>query len=260
MMEVAAFHHGVGLGFIVAAVAAGFGAGLFNGVAGGGTMLSFPTLLALGISPITANISSTIGILPGYLTSILGFRQEIGRQRHHLKRLIIPAVVGGMVGAIALLTTSPDVFKVLVVILVGLATLLFAIQPALAKAIGSSTTKVEHRTAVIVGVTITSLYGGYFGAGMGIMLLVVFGLTLPISLAESSGLRSVLSITVNALAAFIFLLRGTPNWVAVACLAPGSLVGGYVGAHLAKRLPTLWLRVIVVVIGCVTAAVLATKA
>jgi uncharacterized membrane protein YfcA len=144
--------------------------------------------------------------------------------------------------------------------LVGLATLLFALQPVLAKAIGSSTTKVEHRTAVIVGVTITSLYGGYFGAGMGIMLLVVFGLTLPISLAESSGLRSVLSITVNALAAIIFLLRGTPNWVAVSCLAPGSLLGGYVGAHVAKRLPTLWLRVIVVVIGCVTTAVLATKA
>jgi uncharacterized membrane protein YfcA len=125
---------------------------------------------------------------------------------------------------------------------------------------GRASTKVEHRVAVVVGVTVTSLYGGYFGAGMGIMLLVVFGLTLPISLAESSGLRSVLSIMVNALAALIFLLRGTPNWVAVACLAPGSLVGGYVGAYLAKRLPTIWLRVTVVAIGVITTAVLAAKA
>ena len=259
-MPVAALHSGVDLNFMLCCLAAGFGAGLFNGVAGGGTMLSFPTLLALGIPPITANISSTIGILPGYLTSIHGFRQEIGRQRHHLKRLCIPAVLGGLTGAIALLTTSPQVFKVLVVVLVGLATGLFALQPLLAKAIGQRTTKVEHRTAVIVGVAITSLYGGYFGAGMGIMLLVVFGLTLPISLAESSGLRSVLSITVNALAAIIFLVRGTPNWVAVACLAPGSLVGGFVGAHVAKRLPVIWLRVVVVAIGCLTTVLLAAKA
>ncbi len=260
MLATATAHHGVGLSFIAAVVAAGFGAGLFNGVAGGGTMLSFPTLLALGISPITANISSTIGILPGYLTSIHGFRQEISQQRHQLRRLIVPAVGGGIVGAALLLTTSPAVFNVLVVVLVGLATLLFALQPLLAKAMGRASTKVEHRVAVVVGVTVTSLYGGYFGAGMGIMLLVVFGLTLPISLAESSGLRSVLSIMVNALAALIFLLRGTPNWVAVACLAPGSLVGGYVGAHLAKRLPTIWLRVTVVAIGVITTAVLAAKA
>jgi len=259
-MTAAAPHTGVGLLFIMCCLAAGFGAGLFNGVAGGGTMLSFPTLLALGLPPIAANISSTIGILPGYLTAMLGFRQEIGRQRQWLQRLALPSVAGGIVGAVALLTTSPAVFKVLVVILVGLATLLFAFQPVLAKVIGRSTTKVEHRTAAVIGVTITSLYGGYFGAGMGIMLLVVFGLTLPISLAESSGLRSVLSITVNTLAAIIFLVRGTPNWVAVGCLAPGSLIGGYVGAHVAKRLPAVWLRVVVVAIGCLTTMLLVAKA
>jgi uncharacterized membrane protein YfcA len=258
-MVVATHHHGVGVSFVLSCLAAGFGAGLFNGVAGGGTMLSFPTLLALGISPITANISSTIGILPGYLSSIHGFREEISRQRHHLQRLIVAAMVGGLMGAALLLTTSTAVFKVLVVVLVGLATVLFALQPLLARAIGQRTTRIEHRGAAIVGVTVTSLYGGYFGAGMGIMLLVVFGLTLPISLAESSGLRSVLSIFVNALAAFVFLVRGTPNWVAVACLAPGSLLGGSLGARLAKRLPVLWLRIVVVTIGVATTVLLATK-
>ena len=223
-------------------------------------MLSFPTLLALGIPPLTANISSTVGILPGYTASILGFRREISKHRGHLRPLVLPGLGGSMLGALLLLTTSPSVFRVLVMVLVGLATLLFAVQPLVAKAMATRTTKVEHRTALVVGVAMTSVYGGYFGAGMGIMLLVVFGLTLPLSLSESSGLRSVVSIVVNAIAAAIFLIHGAPNWVVVAALAPSSLVGGYLGAHLSRRLPVPWLRGCVVGIGILTTIVLIVRA
>ncbi len=251
---------GLSSGAVVAILVAGFGAGLFNGVAGGGTMLSFPTLLALGIPPLTANISSTVGILPGYAASIVGFRREISKHRGHLRRLIVPGLCGSVLGALLLLTTSAAVFRLLVIALVGLATLLFAVQPLIAKAIAARTTKVEHRTALVLGVAVTSLYGGYFGAGMGIMLLVVFGLTLPLSLSESSGLRSVLSIVVNAIAATIFLIHGAPNWAVVAALAPSSLLGGYLGAHLSRRLPVPWLRACVVGVGVLTTIVLIVRA
>ncbi len=252
--------HGLSNGAIILILLAGFGAGLFNGVAGGGTMLSFPTLLALGVPPLTANISSTVGILPGYAASIVGFRREIANQRGHLRRLVLPGICGSILGALLLLTTSASVFRYLVIVLVGLATLLFAVQPLVAKAISARTTKIEHRTALVVGITVTALYGGYFGAGMGIMLLVVFGLTLPVSLSESSGLRSVLSIMVNAIAATIFLLHGAPNWAVVAALAPSSLVGGYLGAHLSRKLPVPWLRACVVGVGILTTVVLIVRA
>lgn len=237
--------------------AAGVGAGLFNGVAGGGTMLSFPTLLALGVPPITANVSSTVGILPGYLAAIVGYRRHVVANRSVITRLALPAFLGGVGGAVALLITPTAVFNSLVVVLIALATLLFAAQPVLARRMQRNHAAARHEIAAWIGVLGASLYGGYFGAGVGIVLLALFGLTLDLDLAQSSGVRSVLALLVNFLAAVIFVLHGAVNWAIVACLVPGSFLGGILGARLALSLPVRWLRAVVVLIGVVTTVVLA---
>jgi uncharacterized protein len=239
--------------------AAGLGAGLFNGVAGGGTMLSFPTLLALGVPPITANVSSTVGILPGYLAAIVGYRRHVVANRSVISHLALPAFLGGVSGAVALLITPTAVFNGLVVVLIALATLLFAAQPVLAQRMRHHHASARHEVAAWFGVLAASLYGGYFGAGVGIVLLALFGLTLDLDLAQSSGVRSVLALLVNCIAAVIFVFHGAVNWAVVACLVPGSFLGGILGARLALSLPVRWLRAIVVAIGVVTTAVLALR-
>jgi hypothetical protein len=243
----------------LAIFAAGLGAGLFNGVAGGGTMLSFPTLLALGVPPITANVSSTVGILPGYLAAIVGYRRQVRSNRSVIARLAVPAFIGGATGAIALLVTPTAVFTSLIVVLIALATVLFAAQPFLARHLQRRHTAARHEAVAWFGVLFASLYGGYFGAGVGIMLLALFGLTLELDLAQSSGVRSVLALLINTLAAAIFVLHGSVNWAVVGCLIPGSFLGGILGARLALTLPVRWLRATVVLIGVTTTAVLALR-
>jgi uncharacterized membrane protein YfcA len=235
-------------------VLAGVGAGIFNGVAGGGSLISFPILLGLGYPALTANITNTIGIWPGYLASVAGFRDEIGDQARRLARLTPIALAGGVAGALLLLTTSPGTFENVVPWLVLGAAALFAVQPYLRRALDRNSTHPRTRPVLlVVGVFATSVYGGYFGAAMGVMFLAVLGLALPVSLAHTSGLRAVLSMIVNGIAAVVFLVHGGLAWAAVGWLALGSLVGGYVGARLALALPAPALRVVVVVIGVGTA-------
>jgi uncharacterized protein len=234
---------------------AGFGAGVFNGVAGGGTMLSFPALLALGYPALTANVTSTVGIWPGYAGGVVGFMPEIRSQRERITSLAPVAMVGAVGGAALLLTTSQATFALLAPWLVFAATALFAFQPLLRKLFGEGVH--EHparRRLLVVGTFLASLYGGYFGAAMGVLLLAVFGLALPDNLAHSSGLRAALSVLVNGVAALVFVARAHLAWEAVGLLAAGSLVGGWVGAGAARRLPAVALRVLVVAIGAATAA------
>src|SRR5277367_5136913 len=228
---------------VVVLLLAGLGAGIFNGVAGGGSLISFPILLALGYPALTANITNTIGIWPGYVASAAGFRREIGDQSRRLLELTPVAVLGGVAGALLLLTTSTATFDDVVPWLVLGAAALFAAQPALRRA--------HPRTRpvlLVVGVFAASVYGGYFGAAMGVMFLAILGLALPLSLAHTSGLRAVLSMIVNGIAAVVFLIHGGLAWEAVGLLAVGSLFGGYAGARLALALPAPALRVVVIVI------------
>jgi uncharacterized protein len=235
-------------------VLAGVGAGLFNGVAGGGSLISFPVLLAVGYPALTANITNTIGIWPGYLASAAGFRNEIGDQRDRLLRLTPVGLAGGVAGALLLLTTSPATFDRVVPWLVLGAAALFAAQPLLRRALDRGATPPRARPVLLVaGVFAASVYGGYFGAAMGVMFLAVLGLALPVSLAHTSGLRAVLSMIVNGVAAVVFLVHGGLAWEAVGWLALGSLVGGFVGARVALSLPAPALRVVVVAIGVGTA-------
>jgi uncharacterized membrane protein YfcA len=235
-------------------VLAGIGAGIFNGVAGGGSLISFPVLLALGYPALTANITNTVGIWPSYLASAAGFRREIGDQRARLLRLTPVALAGGVVGAVLLLTTSEAAFADVVPWLILGAAALFAVQPWLRRALDRGEAHPRPRPVLlVVGVFAASLYGGYFGAAMGVMFLAVLGLALPVSLAHTSGLRAVLSVLVNGIAAVVFLAHGGLAWEAAGWLALGTLAGGFAGARLALALPVPVLRVTVVVIGVGTA-------
>jgi hypothetical protein len=238
-------------------VLAGIGAGVVNGVAGGGTLISFPTLLAMGYPALQANVTSTVGIWPGYLGGVAGFRSEIGDQSGQVRRLAVPAVLGAVAGSVLLLTTPASDFEAIAPWLVLFATLLFAAQPLLVRAFGTSGDRhhpTRTRWLLLYGGTLgAAVYGGYFGAGMGVVLLAVLGLALPDTLARTSGLRTVLSVLVNGVAAAVFIAHASLVWAAVGLLAVGSLAGGYVGAHLARRIPAGALRVLVVAIGLATA-------
>jgi uncharacterized membrane protein YfcA len=244
---------------VVLIVLAGVGAGIFNGVAGGGSLVSFPVLLALGYPALTANITNTVGIWPGYLASAAGFRREIGDQARRLLHLTPVALAGGVGGAVLLLTTSTATFDDVVPWLVLGGTALFAAQPLLRRVLDRGSSHPRARPLLLVtGVFAASLYGGYFGAAMGVMFLAVVGLALPLSLAHTSGLRAVLSMVVNGVAAVVFLVHGGLASEAAGLLAAGSLVGGYAGARLALALPAGALRVAVVLIGAGTTVALLT--
>ena len=240
---------------VVLLVLAGVGAGVFNGVAGGGSLISFPVLLGLGYPALTANITNTIGIWPGYVASAAGFRREIGDQSATLAHL---APVG-LAGGIARRRAAADH--------VG-----GNLRPRWCPGSCSAHRPLRRRSRccgarprqgldpppprpvlLAVGVFAASVYGGYFGAAMGVMFLAVIGLALPISLAHTSGLRAVLSMIVNGVAALVFLVHGGLAWEAVGCWPSGSLLGGYAGARLALSLPAAVLRVAVVLIGVGTA-------
>jgi len=245
----------LGPAHIVLLVIGGVVAGIFNGVAGGGSLISFPLLLALGYPALTANITNTVGIWPGYVGGAAGFRKEIADQRGHLSRLAPVALLGGVSGAILLLTTPSSLFTRLAPWLVLGAAALFAAQPLLRRALsGSAHSPTRARTLpLLVGTFLASVYGGYFGAGMGVMFLAILGLALPDSIARTSGLRTALSILVNGVAAAVFLIHGGLVWAAVGLLAAGSLIGGWIGARIALAIPAGALRVVVVVIGLGTA-------
>jgi uncharacterized protein len=235
-------------------VLGGVGAGFFNGVAGGGSLISFPLLLALGYPALTANVTNTVGIWPGYAGGAAGFRKEISGQRDRLVRLTPVAVVGGVAGAILLLTTSSAVFRSLAPWLVLGASILFAAQPLLKRALGGADHTPPRTRPVLLtaGTFLASVYGGYFGAGLGVMLLAILGLALPDSIVRTSGLRTALSILVNGIAAVVFLIHGGLAWDAVGLLAAGSLVGGWVGARVALSIPATALRIVVVATGLAT--------
>jgi uncharacterized protein len=240
---------------VVLLVLGGIGAGIFNGVAGGGSLISFPLLLALGFPALTANITNTVGIWPGYLGSAAGFRNEIAGQGGRLARLSPVAVLGAVLGSVLLLTTSSADFTRIAPWLILGASLLFAAQPLLRRALGgaSKDPSLTHPVLLTAGMFAASVYGGYFGAGMGVMLLAILGLCLPDSITRTSGLRTVLSILVNGVAATVFLIHGGLVWEAVGLLALGSLFGGWVGARVALSIPAYALRAVVIAVGLGTA-------
>ena len=242
---------------------AGIAAGISNGIAGGGTFLSFPTLLAMGIPTLTANVSSTVGVVPSSLGGIRGFRRELATHKQLVKSLTPTCFLGAIAGASLLLLGSTHTFKNVVPWLIGVATVLFALAPRITRRLatieheaGDGTAPVRRRT-LFVGIFLASAYGGYFGAGLGIVLLAVMALTLPYEIYVLQGLRSALSMIINFVASVIFIVRGHLAMDAVYMLLLGTLIGGWLGTLLIRRVSPKVVRTLVIVVGTATTVKLA---
>jgi uncharacterized membrane protein YfcA len=240
---------------------AGFLAGSVNAVAGGGSLISFPAMLAVGYPALRANVTNTVAIWPGYLGSTAAYRKELEGQRDRAVILSITAVVGAVVGSIVLLTTPPGVFRKVVPYLILVASGLLAVQPLVAERVRKMTkAEVEHRGfGVHAGVFLGGVYGAYFGGGLGVMLLGILGLFINDHLQRVNALKTLLSLVINTVALVVFVFFGPVIWPVVAIVAPAALLGGYAGAGIARRLDATVLRATIVAFGVVVAVVLLVK-
>lgn len=251
------------LGYVVIGLA-GFVAGAINAIAGGGTLISFPALMWVGRSAVVANATNTVAIWPGSLAGVFGFRHDLARVRRWLLWLVIPSLAGGMCGAFLLLHTGEKVFSHLVPFLILGATLLLAAQEVISRRFNLIARAHAKPTAgwvvfVFVFQFFVSVYGGYFGAGMGILMLASLGLIGLTDMHEMNGLKNLLAICINGVAAIYFALAGAVDWPDVAVMAVTSILGGLTGAKLAHRLGRKFVRGFVVTIGIVMTIVLAIK-
>jgi uncharacterized protein len=230
---------------------AGMGAGTINAVVGSGTLLTFPALLAVGIPPVLANVSNTVGIAPGAAAGAIGYRRELEGQRGRMMRLVPASLVGGIVGAVLLLTLPDSAFHAVVPVLILLGCLLVAFQPWLSRWISIPTH--VHRGAwwVIPSVFLTGVYGGYFGAAQGVLLMAILGLGMDSNLQRMNALKNVLATVVNTVAAILFIIVADVDWRAAILIAIGSTIGGFLGARYGRRLPPVALRALIVVIGVI---------
>jgi uncharacterized membrane protein YfcA len=239
----------------IALLAAGGCAGAVNAVAGGGSLISFPALLAVGYSPIAANVTNQVGLVPGYLGGSLGYRAELAGQRGRARALGVTGSLGAAAGSALLLLAPAHSFKVIVPYLVLAACALLALQPVLTRAAGRHRT--EHPGAPLhAGVFAASVYGGYFGGALGIVLLAILGALLSDGLQRLNALKGLLSLIVGVVGAINFALFGPVHWGAAALIAAGALIGGRAGAGLARRLRPDVLRWAIVSYGVTAAIVL----
>ena len=254
----------VTVGGALVVFAAGLGAGLVNSVAGGGTLLSFPALVWIGRDPIVANVTNSVALSPGSLASAIAFRRELRGSERLLVLLTIPSIAGALTGAALLLRTPSQTFAGIVPWLVLFATLLFAAQGPITRALrhrGHGHSDAPPSAGWLVGASAfqfcVAVYGGYFGAGIGIIMLAALGLLGISDILRMNGLKNVFAFCINAVAAVYFALHGDVSWADAAVLGIGGIVGGYVGAGVARRVGRGVVRRAVIVIGLVMAASLA---
>ena len=231
---------------------AGLAAGTINAVVGSGTLITFPTLLAFGVPPVTANVSNTIGLVPGVASGVVGYRRELRGQRARAVRLGSASVAGGIVGAVLLLSLPKGAFSAIVPALIVVGLLLVVLQPRI-----SAWVDRRHGGArgefgpwwVWPAVFGTGVYGGYFGAAQGVILMGLLGIGIADALQRLNGLKNVLAGLVNGVAGLIFVVVADVDWTVVALIAAGSIVGGQIGATVGRRLSPAVLRVVIVVVG-----------
>jgi uncharacterized membrane protein YfcA len=237
---------------------AGLAAGIANAVAGGGSLLSFPALLAAGYPAVDANVTNTVSLWPGYLSGGHAYRDDLRAQRDRVVALAVTGALGGVAGTVLLLVAPPDVFDAIVPYLVLVAVGLLAAQPRIAARVRRQrdrpTTRPDHQGLPLhVSIFAAATYGGYFGGGLGVILLAVLGILLPDDLARLNGLKNALSLVINTVALVGFSVFGPVAWAAVAVMGPASLAGGVVGSRVARRVSATVLRRVVVVWGTAVA-------
>ena len=250
-----------------ALLAAGLAAGTVNAVAGGGSLITFPTLVAIGLPPVPANVTNSIAVCPGYLASVFGSRADLvslaaARGRRALLYLLPTAILGTAAGWALLLATPARAFELVVPFLVLGAAAALAFQKRLREVVGHPRHMSRRRRGLMLHGTVAlgAVYGGYFGAALGVMLVAALGLVLDESLARINALKNAISAVVGLATVAAFAVFGPVNWAAVAVLAPATLVGGYTGARLARRLPADALRAAIVAIGVIVGVILLIRA
>jgi uncharacterized membrane protein YfcA len=250
----------VTLGEALLVVATGLGAGVLSSTVGVASLLSFPVLVALGLPPVVANVTNTLGLIPGGLGGVVGYRSEVREAGPIAKAIVVVCALGAAVGAALLLGLPASVFEAVVPWLILLSCLLVGAQPwisAWLRRTRNEPARLRHEMSptTTVFATITGVYGGYFGAGAGVMMVAVLGLGTDLELRIVNGLKTLSLMVGNIVAGLIFVFVADPRWDVVVLLAAGSLVGGYVGARIGRKLPDAVFRWGVVAAG-VTAAVL----
>jgi len=243
----------------LAVLAAGFGAGILTSTVGVASLLSFPVLVAVGLPPVVANASNTVGMTPAGMSGSFGYRAELRAHPGITVMVLITCAIGAVAGALLLLGLPAELFEAVVPWLILFTCLLVGAQPEISKLLRRRHDIVPPDRTTITPVTtffaaLTGVYGGYFGAGSGVMMMAVLGFGLDLDLRIVNALKTLAVLAANAVASVIFLFLADLDWSAIAVLALGSVIGGYVGAHIGRKLPSTLLRAGVVSAG-VTAAV-----
>ena len=239
----------------LAILGVGLAAGTLNTIVGSGSLITFPTLLALGYPPVVANVSNTVGLVTGSISGAIGYRRELEGQRGRLRTLGVASLAGGLTGGLLLLALPASVFRSVVPVLILIACALVAFQPRLARRVasGDGTPRLHGGPLLFVAVFATGVYGGYFGAAQGVMLIALLGIFLDDSLQRLNAAKNVLAALVNGIAALLFMLFADVDWAVAGLLAAGAIVGGQVGASVGRRIPTQWLRTVIVIVGVAVA-------
>jgi len=239
---------------IAAIFGAGVAAGTINTIVGSGSLITFPTLLAFGFRPLEANVSNTIGLVPGSLSGAYGYRRELAGQKSRAVSLGISSGAGGLTGAVLLLA-FPGAFAAIVPILIAVALILVAAGPRLSKALAAHRHADSHRSwPLIVLFYATAIYGGYFGAGMGIIMIALLTIFVPDDLQRLNGLKNVLAALINGVAAVLFICIAPVQWTVVLLIAVGSIIGGQIGSRVGRRLPAPALRMVIIGVGLIAEA------
>ncbi|WP_415644868.1 sulfite exporter TauE/SafE family protein [Stackebrandtia soli] len=246
---------------VVLLLTAGLAAGAINSLAGGGSLVTYPALVTVGLPPVTANVTNSIAVFPGYVSSVVGSRRDLPGQGRIALTMTVPAVIGAIGGTILLLSTPAAAFEAIVPFLVIGAALLLAFQQRLRALVGHPQSRSPRRQwwSVHIMTGIGALYGGYFGAALGVMLVAGLALVRDDRLARISALKNVASATVGAVTVLVYGIFAPVNWLGVAVLAPATVVGGYLGARLARWLPQNVLRGFIVVYGLAAGVYLLLK-
>jgi uncharacterized membrane protein YfcA len=235
----------------LAVLAAGAAAGTINAVVGSGTLITFPVLLALGYPPVVANVSNAVGLVPGSVSGAYAYRRELAGHRRLLMRLGCATAVGAASGSALLLVLPDEAFRIIVPVLIAAALVLVVLQPRLSRALAARSTD-ERPVAgplLLAGVCATGVYGGYFGAAQGVLLMGLLGALLSTDLQWANGVKNVLAGIANGVAATLFLVLGDVAWLPALLIAAGSVAGGLAGGRWGRRLPPTALRALIMVVG-----------
>ena len=246
----------MGAAEIAAIAAAGMAAGAINTLVGSGTLITFPVLLAFGYSPVTANVSNTVGLVFGSVSGAWGYRAELAGQRSRLIRLGSASLIGGLVGGVLLLVLPSSAFDTIVPILIGLGVVLVLLGPRISARVAARAEArggLPHHGAAWVWPAVggAGVYGGYFGAAQGVLLMAILGIGVDDTLQRHNATKNVLAAIVNGVAAVLFVVVADVDWRAAALVAVGSVVGGQLGATVGRRLSPNLLRAVIVVVGVV---------